>query len=45
MKPEPSEVKLDQSIENGFNFTSQRFNIKWRKLLKKRKEQRKQHFF
>ena len=35
MKPEPSEVKTEQSIKTGFNFTSQRFSNKWRKLLKK----------
>ena len=35
MKSEPSEVKAEQSIKNGFNFTSQRFHNKWRKLLKK----------
>ena len=35
MKSEPSEVKPEQSIKNGFNFTSQRFDNNWRKLLKK----------
>ena len=34
MKPEPSEVKTEQSIKTGFNFTSQRFsnNNKWKNL-------------
>ena len=32
MKPEPSEAKTEQSIKTGFNFTSQRFSNKWRKL-------------
>ena len=35
MKPESSEVKADQSIKTGFNFTSQRFSDKWRNLLDK----------
>ena len=35
MKPEPSEVKADQSITTGFNFTSQQFSDKWRNLLHK----------
>ena len=34
MKPEPSEVKTEQSIKTGFNFTFQQFSNKWRKLLK-----------
>ena len=29
MKPEPSEVKTDQSIKTDFNFKSQRFSNKW----------------
>ena len=33
MKKEPNEVKTEQSIKTGFNFTSQRFSNKWRKLL------------
>ena len=35
MTPEPSEVKTEQSIKTGFNFTSQRFSNKSRKLLEK----------
>ena len=35
MKPEPSEVKTDQSIKTDFNFKSQRFSNKWRRLFKK----------
>ena len=35
MKPEPSEVKADQSTKTGFNFTSQQFSDKWRNLLHK----------
>ena len=35
MKPEPSEVKTDQSIKTGFNFKSQRLSSKWRRLFKK----------
>ena len=32
MKPEPSEVKTEQSIKTGFNLTSQRFSTKWTNL-------------
>ena len=35
MKPEPSEVKADQSIKTCFNFTSQQFSDKWRNLTEK----------
>ena len=35
MKPEPSEVKTEQSIKTGFNFASKLISNKWRKLLKK----------
>ena len=35
MKPEPSEAKTKQSIKTGFNFTSQRFSNKWKKLIVK----------
>ena len=35
MKPEPSEVKTDQSIKTDFNFKSKRFSNKWRRLFKK----------
>ena len=33
MKPEPSEVKTDQSIKTDFK--PQRFSNKWRRLFKK----------
>ena len=33
MKKEPNEVKTEQSIKTGFNFTSQRFSNKWRNFL------------
>ena len=29
MKPEPSEVKAEQSIKTGFNFTSQEISEKF----------------
>ena len=35
MKPEPSEVKTDQSIKTYFNFKSQQLSNKWRRLYKK----------
>ena len=35
MKPEPSEVKTEQSIKTGRNLTSQRYSNKWRELMKK----------
>ena len=45
MKPEPSEVKTDQSIKTDFNFKSQRLSNKWRRLYKRsqRKEQRNEN--
>ena len=30
-----TQVKADQSIKTGFNFTSQQFSDKWRNLLHK----------
>ena len=35
MKPEPSEVKTEQSIKTGCNLTSQPYSNKWRELMKK----------
>ena len=35
MKSDRSEVKADQPIKTGFNFTSQRLSDKWRNLLEK----------
>ena len=35
MKPEPSEVKADQSIKTGSGLALQRFSDKWRNLLDK----------
>ena len=37
MKPDRSEVKADQPIKTGFNFTSQRLSDKWRNFIGKDK--------
>ena len=40
MKPEPSEVKTDQSIKTGLNLESHPFSNKWRGLFLKNRNVR-----